>query len=76
VFPAYDAALAGPAGERVEAAAFENSPASGGPDAVLKALSAPLAIPTTAEQAGGQAVCLCIVSDGVNARFCLTTRSI
>jgi hypothetical protein len=27
-------------------------------------LSAPLAIPATAEQAGGQAVCLCIASTG------------
>jgi hypothetical protein len=37
-------------------------------------LSAPLAIPTTAEQVGGQAVCLCIASAGRDARFCRIGR--
>jgi hypothetical protein len=34
---------------------------------------APSAIPTTAEQAAGQAVCLCMASPGVIPRTCFVT---
>ena len=37
---------------------------NGGSARVYQELSAPLAIPATAEQAGGQAACLCVASAG------------
>jgi hypothetical protein len=54
-----------PLGTRLRTQADERSAEqNGGSARGYQELSARLAIPTTAEQAGGQAVCLCIASAG------------